>query len=120
VTVVPEAMLALQVLPQVIALGLEVTVPEPVPALVTVRAKVCTPKVAVMPCAELIVTVHVPVPLHPAPLQPVKAEPALAAAVRVTLVPLLKMVLQVEPQVIPLGAEVTVPEPVPLFVTVRP
>jgi hypothetical protein len=75
--------------------------------------------VAVTPCAELIVTVHVPVPLHPAPLQPVKVEPVVAAAVRVTLVPVLKLVLQVAPQLIPVGEEVTVPLPVPLLVRVR-
>ena len=39
-------------------------------------------------CAALIVTTHVPVPLHPAPLQPLNTEPADGLAVRVTIVPL--------------------------------
>ena len=68
--------------------------------------------------AALMVTLQVPVPVQ-APLQPVKVEPAVAAAVRVTLVPLVKLVLQVLPQVIPLGDEVTVPDPVPALVRVR-
>jgi len=62
--------------------------------------------------------VQVPVPVQ-APLQPVKVEPVEAAAVRVTLVPLVKLALQVEPQLTPVGLEVTVPEPVPLLVRVR-
>ena len=68
--------------------------------------------------AASTLTVQIPVPVH-APLQPVKVEPVLAAAVKVTLAPLLKLVLHVEPQVIPAGEELTVPLPVPLFVTVR-
>ena len=75
-------------------------------------------KVAVTLRAALMVTLQVPVPVQ-APLQPVKVEPVVAAAVRVTLVPLVKLVLQVLPQVIPLGDEVTVPDPVPALVRVR-
>jgi hypothetical protein len=43
-------------------------------------------KVAVTALPELIVTVHLPVPLQP-PDQPLKLEPALAAAVSVTVEP---------------------------------
>jgi len=71
-------------------------------------------KVAVTDCAAFIVTEHVPVPVQ-APLQPVKAEPAAAVAVSVT-VPL-NDAEQVVPQLIPAGLLVTVPEP--LKVTVR-
>jgi hypothetical protein len=67
--------------------------------------------------AWLIVTVQDPVP-EQAPLQPVNVEPVEAAAVRVTLVPLVKLALQVEPQLNPAGFEATVPEPDPLLVSV--
>ena len=59
------------------------------------------------------------VPEHPPPDQPVKVDPAPAEAVRVTLVPVVKFALHVEPQLIPGGALVTVPSPVPDLETVR-
>jgi hypothetical protein len=68
--------------------------------------------------ACVIVTVQAPVP-EQAPLQPVKLEPVAAVAVRVTEVPEVTDALQVEPQFTPVGLDVTVPEPVPLLVTVR-
>ena len=68
-------------------------------------------------CAAFVVTVQLPVPVH-APLQPVKVEPEAAAAVRVTDVPLLKFALHALPQLMPVGDEVTVPVPVPVFATV--
>jgi hypothetical protein len=49
----------------------------------------------------------------------VKVDPVAAVAVRATLVPLVKDALQVLPQAMPLGLEVTVPVPVPLLVTDR-
>ena len=68
--------------------GEEVTVPVPVPAFVTLRAKVVTLlKVAVTDRAAVIDTVQVPVPVH-APLQPANVEPLATAAVSVTVVPL--------------------------------
>jgi hypothetical protein len=42
------------------------------------------PKVAVTDCSALIVTVQVPVPLHPPPDQPPKLEPDAGEAVKVT------------------------------------
>jgi hypothetical protein len=51
-----------------------------------------------------------PVP-EQAPDQPVKTEPALAAAVSVTEVPLVNECEQVAPQLMPAGALVTLPEP---------
>jgi hypothetical protein len=77
-------------------------------------------KVAVTDSAALIVIAQVPVPLHPAPLHPANAEPVPAAAVSVTTVPSLKFALHVVPQLIPAGELVTVPVPVPAFVTVNP
>ena len=68
--------------------------------------------------AALRVTVHVPVPEQPPPLQPVKAEPAAGVAVRATAVPLGNEAAHVAPHVIPLGMLVTVPAPAPDLVTV--
>lgn len=73
--------------------------------------------VAVTERAALIVTVHAPVP-EQSPLQPVKLEPASAAAVSVTVLPDVNGAEQVVPQLIPGGLDVTVPEPLPAFVTV--
>ncbi len=52
-----------------------------------------------------------------APLQPVNVEPLAAAAVNVTEVPLAMFALQVAPQLMPPVFDVTVPVPVPAFVT---
>ena len=69
-------------------LGLEVTVPLPVPARVTPSANVdAVLNVAVAERACDIDTVQVPVP-EQAPLQPAKLAPLPAAAVSVTDVPL--------------------------------
>ena len=73
--------------------------------------------VAVTLRAAVMLTVHVPVPVQ-APLQRVKVEPLLTAGVRVTDVPDAYVALQVLPQLIPLGEDVTVPLPVPAFATV--
>jgi hypothetical protein len=66
--------------------------------------------VAVTARAELIVTVQVPVPVQ-APLQPVNVKPVAAWADSVTTVPLAYEAVHDEPQLIPLGLLVTVPEP---------
>jgi hypothetical protein len=76
-------------------------------------------KVAVTDLAALIVTTQVDVPEQPSPLQPVKLEVIPAAAVSVTTVLLAKFAEQVVPQSMPAGALVTVPEPVPVFETIR-
>jgi hypothetical protein len=74
--------------PQLMPLGLEVTVPVPVPARVTLAANVdAVLNVAVTARAAVIDTVQAPVPEH-APLQPAKLAPLPAAAVSVTEVPL--------------------------------
>src|SRR5947208_11519601 len=66
-----------------------------------------------------MVTVQVPVPEQPPPLQLLKVEPAAGVAVSVTTVPLAKPAEQVAPQLIPAGLLVTVPVPVPAGVTVN-
>src|SRR2546422_8375468 len=58
------------------------------------------------------------VPEQPPPVQPVKVEPAAGVAVSVTAVPLAKLAVHVAPQVMPAGALVTVPLPVPALLTV--
>ncbi len=73
---------------------------------------------AVTACAALIVTVQVPVPVQPPPLQPLKVEPAAGAAVKVTATPLSNVAEQFLPHETPAGALVTVPLPAPARLTV--
>ena len=112
VTTVPLLKFAEHVLGQEIPLGELVTVPVPVPAVVTVIGKVEMLNVAVTDSAEVIVTTQLPVPLQ-APLQPANTEPLAGTSVSVTTVPLAKSVMQVCVQLIPDGLLVTVPVPVP-------
>jgi hypothetical protein len=74
--------------------------------------------IASVPFVPLDVTLHVLSVPEQAPDQPAKALPGAATAVKVTLVPAGKSAMQVEPQLIPSGFEVTVPGPEPLRVTV--
>src|SRR5262245_57527802 len=69
------------------------------------------PNVAPTACTELLVTVQ-------APFHPANVEPVAGAAVKVTVVPLANEAKHVVPQEIAGGALVTVPLPVPDFVTV--
>ena len=62
-------------------------------------------------------TVHVPVPLHPPPLQPPKVELETEVAVSVKEVPEFAVSEQSEPQEIPVP--VIMPLPAPLFATVN-
>jgi hypothetical protein len=76
--------------------------------------------VAVTVSDVLSVTVHVPVPGHPAtPLQPANVDPFPAVAVSTTTVPLVKLAEHVAGQLIPAGLLVTVPVPVPASFTVK-
>ena len=59
-----------------------------------------------------MVTLHEPVPLH-APLQPLKTCPAAGVAARLTDAPETNVAEQVAPQLMPAGALVTDPVPVP-------
>jgi hypothetical protein len=103
--------------------GLLLTIPIPGGAFVTndtVNGNVMTVvlNVAVTDTGAFIVTVQLLVPVQ-APLQPANVEPELGAAVSVTCDPLLKFAVQPLPQLIPDGLLVTVPAPVPAFVTVN-
>jgi hypothetical protein len=75
--------------------------------------------VAVTEVGAVTVTVQVPVPEQPPPLQPAKVEPAAGVAVSVTAVPLGKRIEQDTPQLIPAGLLVIEPLPPPARVTVR-
>jgi hypothetical protein len=70
--------------PQLIPVGLEVTVPVPVPEIVTVSTGFSV-KFAVIDLAASMVTLQPPDPVH-APDQLEKTEPAEGAAVSVTTV----------------------------------
>jgi len=120
VTLVPLAKFAEQVVGQIIPVGVLITVPAPVPASLTVSAKlfVVLLNVAVTAVAAVTVTTQVPVPEHPPPVQPANVEPSAADAVSVTAVPLAKLAEHVVGQLIPAGALVTVPVPVPASLTV--
>src|SRR3989344_6482240 len=74
--------------------------------------------VAVTLVSAFSVSVQVPVPEHPPPLQPAKVEPEVGVAVRVETVPgVTPETKQVAPQL--MEPPVTVPEPVPVFERVR-
>jgi hypothetical protein len=121
VTCVPLAKFAEHVVGQLIPVGALVTVPVPVPASATVKAKplVFELKVAVTVVAAFNVTTQVPVPAQPPPLHPANVEPSAGLAVKVTCAPLAKLAEQAVGQLIPVGALVTVPLPVPASVTVN-
>ena len=118
VTVVPTEYGSLQSPGQLIPVGLEVTVPEPVPAIVTASVfGGMRSKVAVQLRAASIVTL--PSVQSASPLHPANVEPDAGAGMSVTEVPSSYVSVQSLPQLIPVGLVVTVPEPVPVFDTVR-
>jgi hypothetical protein len=99
--------------------GLLVTVPAPAPLSAMFSPTVPLAdnvKVAVTDCALLRLTVQAPVPEH-APDHPENVLPDAGVAVSITVVPLLKLALQVCPQLIPAGELVTVPVPDPARAT---
>ena len=73
--------------------------------------------VAVTEVFAVIVTVHAAVPVHP-PDQPANEALEAAAAASVTTAPVEYVAWQLEPQLMPEGVLVTVPEPVPRLFTV--
>jgi len=74
-------------------------------------------KFAVTDSAALMVISQPPIPEQPPPDQPAKYDPDPAVAVKVTCVPLAKSCEQDEPQSIPAGELVTVPDPPPANAT---
>lgn len=91
------------------------TVPPPVRTIVSPHG--FRVNVAIALFAASSASVHVPVPAH-APAHPANVEVASGAAVSVTVLPPSYCDEQVEPQLIPAGAEVTTPPPVPALATV--
>lgn len=75
-------------------------------------------KRAVAVLAPSMVSLQGSVPLH-ASLHPAEEEPLSEVAARATEVSLLNEPKQVEPQLMPKGELVTVPLPVPTFLTAR-
>jgi hypothetical protein len=75
-------------------------------------------KVAVTDLLEVIFKVQVPVPLQPPPDQPLNVEPDVGEAAKLTVEPAEYFFAQVTGQAIP--PPVTVPDPVPASVTVKP
>lgn len=110
VTTVPNAKSALHVLPQLIPAGDDDTLPPLVTETVSVTGRGLN--VAVTDFAASMVTTQLPEPVH-APDQLVNDEPAAAVGNSVTIVPAEKLAEQVEPQLIPVGTELTEPAPVP-------
>ena len=117
VTAVPLVKPCEQVVPQAMPVGALLTVPVPVPDLVTLSVKDDCTKLAVTEAAAVIVVVHVPAPVQPPPLQPANVEPAAGVAVKVTAVPLANTAEQVVPHETPAGELEIAPVPAPAFVT---
>jgi hypothetical protein len=111
VTADPVEKPALQLCPQLMPAGLLVTLPEPIPAKVTVSTGEAL-KFAITEVFCVTVILHTPVPLQ-APDHPAKKEFAAGDAVSVTWVPLEKLALQALPQLMPVGLLLTVPPPPP-------
>jgi hypothetical protein len=99
---------------QMMPAGLEVTVPVPLTLTVNPGA----PKFAVTVPAALMATLQDGAAPQGAD-QPRNDEPAAGVAVSVTVLPYAKLALQVAPQLMPAGTDVTVPAPVGLETTVR-
>src|SRR6266704_2729054 len=103
--------------------GLLVTVPEPAPNFTTFSVA-SVPGVA-GPGAKLAVqvfsmsSVTLPSAQSESPLQPAKTEPGAGIAVKLTTAPNGNRAEQLAPQSSPAGSLVTVPLPVPAFVTPR-
>lgn len=101
---------------QLIPAGVLVTVPEPAPAVATVKG-MPPAKTAVTVAGAVIVMLHAPLP-EQLPLQSANEKLVAGVSVKVTAVFGAKPALQVPGQLIPAGLLVTVP--IPVSATVRP
>jgi hypothetical protein len=118
VMAVPLLSVVEQVLPQLIPVGLLVTVPVPVPARFTVSVYVVMRlNTAVQVMSAFIVTV--PSLQSALPDQLAKLEPLAGAAVNFTMVPPVYTSAQSLPQLMPVGELVTVPLPERFKVSVK-
>lgn len=119
VTTVALSNNAEQVGPQLIPAGVLITLPLPVPFLVSDRENFVWELSELNVALQVLATSIIIFPLpHPVPLQPPNVEPTAGVAVKVTRVPLLNDAAHVPPQLMPAGLLVTVPFPVPLLVPV--
>ena len=75
--------------PQLIPLGLELTVPRPIPVLVTVRVKLSAVNVGMTDLDAFMVRLHVALDAESHPLQLLNTDPATGDAVSVSWVPVL-------------------------------
>ena len=117
VTVVPLSYDSEQSVPQLMPAGADVTKPAPAPALPTARTNRCTVNVAVTDRAAFIATVQTSPETASHPVHPAKVDEPATAAVSLTEVPVGYGSEQSAPQLMPAGADVTVPEPVPSLFT---
>jgi hypothetical protein len=113
VTVVPCVNDSLQSEPQLTPLGLEATVPAPLPDLLTVTGYWFKENVAVTVVPVVTVSVHGAVPVQSPPDHPVNEEPVAGAAVKVISVPTSYASRQSVPQSIPGRLDDTTPVPLP-------
>jgi hypothetical protein len=103
-----------------IPLGLEVTVPRPIPDFVTVSVKLDSVKVGTIDLDAFNVRVHVALEAESHPLQLPNRDPVTGDAVSVNWVPVLNEAVQLssaDPHTSPAGLEVTSPRPVPALLT---
>src|SRR5699024_1319742 len=115
-TEAPSANGALQLSPQSIPAGSDVTVPAPVTPTFSVWVTATGVNVAPTLWSALMVTLQAPLPEH-APVQPEKTEPALGSGVRPTLAPSENSPVQSSGHAMPEGTDVT--EPLPVMFTVK-
>jgi hypothetical protein len=117
VTSVPVSKTSEQLPPQEITPGPLMIMPVPGPVLMIVSLAFDLNSADTV-TAEFIVTVHVPVPLHPPPDQPVNVELESGVAINVTTALSLYTFVQITPHDIPAGVLEIDPDPVPDLVTV--
>ena len=118
VTSVPKLNVASHSVPQLMPVGVLVTVPEPPPAFVTFSVNASSVKVAVTDLALLVVTRHSFEPLTESqPLQATALEPVPETPFSATVVPSANSAEHSVPQLMPVGVLVTVPLPLPALVT---